>query len=445
MASRGDAILAHGLGGGADLPIPANLAIAGGTAALTLSFVILLMAWRTPRFGTQDHQARVPPRLAAVLDGPAVATGLRVLGMVLFAFTVWAAVAGPDTLINPTFGIVYVWLWVGLVPASLLLGPVFHALSPARTIHLLLSKAMGSPPEQGLRSYPAQWGYWPASIALLAFVWMELVYPGATNLGPLRLWFAFYLSAVVLGGLVYGERWMARTDPFEVYSTLLAHLSPWGCNSRGELVVVNPLRNLATLRPEPGLVAVVSVLLGSTAWDSFRESTTWVRYVQSSASSITVLNTGMLVAAVLLVGVVFTVATRWTGGGQPLAPRREMPWRLAHSIVPIIVGYMVAHYLTFFVEVGQQTLIQVSDPMGTGANLFGTAGLQIDYVLSRNPDVLASIKVLSIVTGHVLGVVAAHDRALQLLPTRQQVLGQLPLLAAMTLYTFGGLYLLFGA
>jgi hypothetical protein len=444
MATRGDAVLAHGLGGGADLPIPANLAIAGGTAALTLSFVVLLMAWRRPRFGNEEHQARLPPRLAAVLDSRALAAGLRVLGMLCFAFTAWAAIAGPDSLVNPSFGIVYVWLWVGLVPASLLLGPVFRAVSPARTIHLLLSRAVGSPPEQGLRDYPARWGYWPASIALFAFVWMELVYPGATNLGPLRLWFALYLTVVVVGGLVYGDRWIARTDPFEVYSTLLAHLSPWGRSTRGQLVAVNPLRNLATLRPEPGLVGVVSVLLGSTAWDSFRESATWVRYVQSSEVNVTVLNTGMLVAAVLLVGVVFTVATRWTGG-EPLVPRREMPWRLAHSIVPIIVGYMVAHYLTFLVEVGQQTLIQVSDPMGTGADLFGTADLQISYWLSRNPEALASIKVLAIVTGHVLGVVAAHDRALQLLPSRQQVVGQLPLLAAMTLYTFGGLYLLFGA
>ena len=176
------------------------------------------------------------------------------------------------------------------------------------------------------------------------------------------------------------------------------------------------------------------MLLGSTAWDSFRESSTWVRFVQSNDVDQTLLNTGMLLLAVAVVGATYSAAT-WSIG----------PGRLVHSIVPIIVGYMTAHYLTFLLEVGQQTIAQVSDPLGTGADLFGTADWVVSYWLSQHPTLLASIKVLAIVTGHVLGVVAAHDRAVGLLPRRHQVIGQLPLLAAMVLYTYAGLYLLFGA
>ena len=106
---------------------------------------------------------------------------------------------------------------------------------------------------------------------------------------------------------------------------------------------------------------------------------------------------------------------------------------------------MVAHYLTFFVESGQQTLIQLSDPMATGANLLGTANWQVSYWLSLHPGFLAVTKVLAVVTGHVLGVIAAHDRAVALLPRRHQLTGQLPLLFVMVFYTVGGLYLLFGA
>ena len=47
--------------------------------------------------------------------------------------------------------------------------------------------------------------------------------------------------------------------------------------------------------------------------------------------------------------------------------------------------------------------------------------------------------------GHVVGVVAAHDRAVKLLPKRHQLTGQLPLLVAMVGFTVGGLYLLFAA
>ena len=45
-----------------------------------------------------------------------------------------------------------------------------------------------------------------------------------------------------------------------------------------------------------------------------------------------------------------------TGVG-PGTRRRDLPDQFAHSIVPIVVGYIFAHYLTYLVEFGQQTLI----------------------------------------------------------------------------------------
>ena len=45
----------------------------------------------------------------------------------------------------------------------------------------------------------------------------------------------------------------------------------------------------------------------------------------------------------------------------------------------------------------------------------------------------------------IVGVVAAHDRAIQLLPKKHQLTGQLPLLFVMILFSAGGLYLLFAA
>ena len=67
----------------------------------------------------------------------------------------------------------------------------------------------------------------------------------------------------------------------------------------------------------------------------------------------------------------------------------------------------------------------------------------MNYWLSYHPTLLANIKVGAVVLGHVLGVVAAHDRAIRLLPRRHQLTGQLPLLVAMVAFTAGGLYLLF--
>jgi hypothetical protein len=436
-------ILAHGLGGGSDLPIPPQFAIAGGTAALTVSFTVLLIAWRSARFGSGEPRP-VPPVLARVVDSTPFVVALRALGLLLLGYFGWAAVAGQDLAINPFLGVFYVWLWVGIVPFSLLFGPAFKAISPARTIHLLLAKLMRTDPEVGIASYPARLGYWPAAVGLFAFVWLELVYPYSTEIGPVRLWCATYLAVMVVGGAVFGDRWLERADPFEVYSTLVARLSVWTRDSQGRLAWTNPLRNLAGLPGEAGLVAVVAVLLGSTAYDSFRESTWWVRQTQTWEGPTTLLNTGVLLLALVIVGVTFSAATMATGV-DPETRRTTLPGAFAHSVVPIIVGYMIAHYLSYFVEVGQATLIFASDPLSDGSNLLGTADWEVNYWISYHPTLLATVKVLAIVAGHVLGVIASHDKAIQVLPRRHQLTGQLPLLFAMVLYTFSGLYLLFGA
>ena len=97
--------------------------------------------------------------------------------------------------------------------------------------------------------------------------------------------------------------------------------------------------------------------------------------------------------------------------GRPRAARRGLPGLLAHSLIPIVIGYVFAHYLTYLVETGQQTVILLADPLGRGWNLLGLGDAEVGYVLSEHPAVLATIKVLCVLAGHVVGVIAAHDKA----------------------------------
>ena len=437
------AIRAHGLGGAKDLPISSELAIAGAVAALVVSFTVLAIAWRRPRYDATTSGRPAPRWLDGFASSPGLAICLRVLGMTIFLYVGAAAVFGKDSLINPFLGTFYVFLWVGLVPASLLLGPIVKALSPVRTISMLFARISGVPEGQGLYVYPARLGYWPAAAGLLAFVWLELVYPHSTDLGPVRLWCAAYLGIMFVGSAIWGTTFLERADPFEVYSSLVAKLSIWG-HRDGVLVIRSPLANLDTVAPRPGLVAVVGILFGSTAFDSFRESTTWLTAVQSMSVPRIGPDTLALLAFSAGVSLILTVATMATGVTSA-TPRRHLPDLFAHAVVPIIVGYIVAHYLTFFVEYGQTTLIQLSDPFSRGDDYLGTADLQVNYWLSSHPTFLAVTKVLAVVSGHVVGVVAAHDRAIRLLPARHHLTGQLPLLMAMVGFTAGGLYLLFAA
>lgn len=436
----------HGLGGAKDLPIPLGLAIAGACAALVVSFAVLALAWRAPRY-QGPRPGRPVPRVAEVVDDPLFQWLVRLLGLAFFGYLTWALVWGPDLVTNPVLGTFYVLVWVGLVPASLLLGPVVRTLSPVRTINLLLARVTGGDPGTGLATYPTRLGYWPAALGLLAFTWQELVNPQSAYLGSVRIWLAAYLAIMLVGAALYGDTWLEHADPFEVYSTFVAHLSAWSRDAEGALVMRSPLANLATLTPAPGLLAVVATLFGSTAFDSYKDTIRWQQFVIDVGWPDMLTNSIALVVFCLVVGLTFTAASMSTGvvtTGPDAVRRSRLPELLAYSVVPIIVGYITAHYLSYLVEQGQATVIQLSDPMVRGDDLLGTANFGVDYWLSFHPTLLAILKVLAVVLGHVVGVIAAHDRAIRLLPPRHHVTGQIGMLVIMVAYTVTGLYLLLG-
>ncbi len=434
---------AHGLGGAQDLPISRTVAILGAAAAVAVSFAVLALAWRTPRYDAATSGRLAPAWLARAVDSAAFRWVFRLVGLLALCYLVLVAVRGKDLLINPIFGIFYVWIWVGMVPASLLFGRVWRAISPFRSINAGLSRLSGGDPEDGVLAYPEHLGLWPAAVGLYAFLWMELVYPHGVDLAPVRLWCAIYVALMIVGGALFGNRFYERADPFEVYSSLVAKLSVWG-RREGALVIRSPLANLDTTEPLPGLVAVVSVLFGSTAFDAFRESTRWLTFIQDTGYSTYLQNNLGLLAFCVGVGLILWLACMATGVG-PEIRRRDVPSLLAHSVIPIIVGYIVAHYLSYFVEIGTQTLIQASDPLSNGSNLFGTGTWSVPYWLSYHPTFLADTKVLAVVAGHVVGVIAAHERAIKILPKKHQLTGQIPLLLAMIAFTVGGLFLLFSS
>lgn len=458
----------HGVGGAKDLPISWQLAVTGGVAALAVSFCVLIIAWRKPRYADSHTSGRpVPSSIARIIDSVWYARILQAVGLAFAGYFVWALGVyvgtlhipllprgGPDLVTNPSFGIFYVLLWVGIVPASLLFGRIYRAVNPIRTLFRGLSHLLRVDPAKGVFTYPEKLGYWPAAVGLFAFVWQELINPRQTWLSDsgltpgVRSWLAAYALIMFLGAALFGETWISKADPFEVYSDLLAKLSIWGRRDDGVLVVRSPLANLTTLPPQAGTVAVVAVLFGSTAFDSYKDTVNWVQLLADINRNYEVVNTVALVLICLAIGGAFTLATMAVRI-DPNSPGAPQPWALprlyAHSVIPIIVGYMTAHYLSYLVEQGQVTLIQMSDPMLNGADLFGTANWSVNYWLTTHPTFLACTKVVAVITGHVVGVIAAHDRALVILPKEKQVDGQIGLLILMLGLTGGGLFLLFGA
>lgn len=433
---------AHGVGGRADLPVPFWLALWGAGIAVVLSFAALGVLWPTARL--RDDKGVPLPRLQRVLDNAVLRWALRVVALAVTLVLLAAAFLGSSGVeANPLPWFLFIVLWVGLVPLSLLFGPVWQVVNPLRTVHALASWAAGTDPERGIRAMPASLGYRPAAAWLAAFAWVELVLPSRSEPRLLGVLLVLYAVGNLLAAAVYGAGWFARGDGFEVYSALIGRLAPIGKRPDGRLVLRNPLDGLSGLRAEPGLVAVVVVLLGSTAYDGVTRTQWWKSFAGNEGGWAAAPKATLGLAACLaFVGVTYVVATR-LAGRQAGADPSPLPAAFAHSVVPIAVGYAIAHYFSLLVLDGQQAWILASDPFATGANWFGTAHWTIDFTVVST-RFIAVTQISAIVAGHVLGVVAAHDRAVASFKGRAAIRGQYPLLAVMVVYTIGGVLLLLG-
>ncbi|MBY4401882.1 hypothetical protein HQO26_11215 [Rhodococcus fascians] len=437
-------ILAHGLGGSTDLPIPVTYALIGGAWALAASFVLLLFAWRRPRLDATRVVVALP-RTTVVADSAIVRGLIWTLSVLLAGTVALASVWGPQDSSNALLGTFYVLVWVGIVPASLVFGPFWRIVSPMRALHRVVCGLLRRPTSSAIVAYRREWGCVPAVVGLFAFVWLELASPDSGSVPAVRLWCAVYVLVMAVGAAIFGDEWFSRADPFEVYSDTVSRLSPLTRDAASGLLALRyPLDGAVNLPVQRGSVAVLAVLLGSTAFDSIGQIPAWRSLVDESALGSVPTRTLGLMAVICVVGAAFWSAARATGGVSRVR-RAALPGLLAHSLIPIVVGYMTAHYLTYFVEKGQQTIISLSDPLGNGANVLGLQDASVSYVLSNHPSAVAGIAVLAVVVGHLVGITLAHDASLRTLPKEHAATGQLAMMVVMVLYTFGGLFLLFGA
>ncbi len=432
--------VAHGVGKREDLPLPFALVLIGACLTLVVSFVALGALWRAPQLDSRGGRS-LPRALSRVLDSRLLRGVTAGLALALTAWTLLALVAGADNANNPGPYVVYVWLWIGLPYLSVVFGPVWHVANPLRWLSMLLCRVGGLDPRRGL--VPYRLGYWPAAAGLFAFTWLELIAPDRTTRGVLLLAVVAVILASLAGSVVFGPQWFTRADPFEVLSTLYGALSPLGRRPDGTWVLRSPLHGVDRLSADSGLLATVAVLLGGTAYDSFAGLPAWFGFTQSSPSPLAAQTVGLLGFCVLLAGT-FAAAARVAARVGGAASGRDAATAFAPSLLPIAAGYLVAHYWSLWVYGGQLTLALLSDPLGTGADWLGTASLTPDTTLIA-PTLVACLQVAAIVTGHVGGIVHAHERALTLFDRRRAIRGQVPMLVVMVGYTCGGLVLLFAA
>jgi hypothetical protein len=424
--------LAHGLLiGRQDLPIPAWLFAWGASLVLIVSFVALSIAWRDSKFSS-DRWRPVPEGLSRLLTGRPAQIVTGAIGVLLLGMVVYAGLEGTDEPnLNFAVTFVFVTFWLGMVVLSILLGDVFRAFNPwraiARTVGAVFRVAAGQPHSPPLR-YPEQLGRWPAVVGILAFVWLELVY-GARGYDTLGLepstvavatlaYTAYTLIAMALFGV---ETWLGRGEAFSVYYGMFSQLAPLEVRE-GRLGIRRPLAAATRWARVPGSIAMVIATIASTTFDGAQEGLLegpirdlFVSLADLGLGATTAFRASLMIFfALTLAGVagIFWAGVRGmrTVRGSPALG--SLGSSFAHTLIPIGVAYLAAHYFSLFVFAEQaQFTYLLSDPLGDGSDLFGTASSGIDYGL-LGANTIWYVQVAALVTGHVTGLVLAHDRAI---------------------------------
>ncbi len=439
---------AHGLVQRSNLPIPEWLFGWAASIVLILSFVALAALWPAPRMEDRPPWRPLPFGLGRALGSRVVEVLCGLIGVGLLVVVVLAGYLGSGTALDnfaPTF--ILITFWVGLVFASVLFGDVFRAFSPWRALGRVL-------PSKGLRPYPEKLGRWPAAVGLLLFTWIELASGWGEEPGTLVTAALGYTIVTLAAQVVFGvETWTRRGETFAVYFNLFARMSP--VETRDRVVGLRPpLTGLPRLDDVPGTVPLLAVMIGTVTFDGLTQGSAWRDLAVELTDGVatlgvpiadapTVVDTLGLVLCVVIVGLFYRagIAGARSVGGDIGEERLRAAF--VHSLVPIAMVYVAAHYLTFLLFEGQAIQYLASDPFGRGWDLFGTAQSAIDYsLLSQNGAWYA--QVAFVIAGHVAALILAHDRALVLYGgnAKLAVRSQYWMLAVMVGFTTLALWLL---
>jgi hypothetical protein len=430
-------IIAHGIGGRTDLPIPLPVVLIGAAAVLVVTFLALGVLWTRPRL--QEGPDYDLEGTAVPVRGLLAALG--VLGLALVIAQVVPPLMGVEReAVRPSIALVMVWVvfWLVVPFVGALAGNWYTDLNPWRT----LARGLGIGNMERI-GFPARAGVWPASVVFVVFAWLELISPRSgdpTALGIAALGYTVFLFTVM--AVLGRETGLASFDFFTPYNRLISSISPLGRNERGQVVWRGWLVSLAVIPEWPGLWFFVVVMIGTVSYDG-ASGTEWFGAITGDLGDARFGQTVLLLASVGIIAVAYYAAA---AAAASLSDRRwspgEVAQRFAHTLVPIGLAYAVAHYFTLILFEGQQLVAAISDPLGLGWDLFGTADYRVEFFFrSSTPIWLA--QVAFIVGGHLVAVVLAHDRSLQDFG-RDAVRSQYAMLVLMIALTSLGLLILSG-
>jgi hypothetical protein len=391
---------AHGLSATYQSPLPLAVYLVGAATTVALSFLFVL---------ARDVRA-APPEPGHVVAVPAwLRIPLRVVGLVAWGWIMVQGIVGgsSDGAVAPLF--LWIYGWVGVALVSALLFPVWEWLDPFATLHDLGAWVVRRLAVDGWApsELPPALRVWPAVVGFVFFVWLELVaVPGVSTLTVVLA--GYTILTLALMAQFGRDEWRASGETFTVWFRTLNRLAPFGVtpseapdagpDAVEETAVVRRsfAAGLLESRWDNARVVLVAVGTGSIIFDGVSQTVAFATVFGAPAMAPKTLVLfaflGIIVLGALAVGRL--VSTGAIGAG----------------LLPIAVGYLIAHYLTYLLVDGQRILIAISDPFQQGQDLFGTAFFEPSPTFLP-PGLVWTVQLAAVVGGHMLGAWAGHARA----------------------------------
>lgn len=442
---------AHGVHSPGQLPYGAWELAWLGVAVVLIGWSLLALISHRPWLSERAEGRPLPDllqRSSAVLRWGGAAFGVAVwLSVVLAGLAGSAHAASNLSPLAMTLA-----FWVGVSLASAVLGDVWSLVDPLRTFAGLVERRSPSPP---VRHSFGRETRWLPLVGAGGFFWLELASPWRSS--P-RAWSAALLGyTVVMVGLSRrrgGREWLGRADGFAVLFAAMGRAGAFARREDGVLVVRPPLAELCARTTSAGAVGPLLVTLGALMFDGL-SGTAWWRSQTSAGGRVgrSLFDSAGLLLAIVTVVAVWVVhgATgpkRASGERGPRSPRlkdvAERSLMDAAVLVPISLAWIAAHSISPIVFDGQNLIVQASDPLGKGWDLFGTGDWSLHYQ-ALGASGLARLQLLVLAVGHLAAAVVGHDLALARYGPRAGLhrLGGTPLLLGASMAT--AVFLLVGA
>jgi hypothetical protein len=379
-------VAAHQLNSTYASRLPLVVYLAGAAATVALSFIFVLV---------RDVRADRPDTSGSGTPVPApVRVALRAVGLIGWLWIMVQGIAGGESSGDVATLFLWIYGWVGIPIISAFIGPIWRFVDPFSTLYDLgawLIRRIGVDPWE-VAAYPSAVGRWPAVIGFLGVIWLELVLmPGPQILFVILVGYtALTLAMMAQFGK---EAWRSNGEIFSVWFGLLGRIAPYALVGDDRV----RRRSFASGLLEPGWrtsdVVMIAFGVGSILFDGLSQTQVWYDTfgfpLVPKETLLLAIFVGVILAAALAVTRVVGVSA--TGAG----------------LLPIAIGYLVAHYFTYLFIDGQRIVVALSDPLQRGWDLFGTAFYEPSASLLP-PGLVWTIQLAAVVGGHMLGAWGGH-------------------------------------